>query len=238
MTREQLGEWGRLRALVEYVGFAALSMAAGAASLGRYVLKRGVWAGGVAALAAVSLLASSAGALSEADHGYIYNPGPLKPVDSVLKVKAGDPAPDFTLRAVSGRTVSLKDFQGRKNVVLSFIPAAWTPVCSDQWPGYNIARPVFERHNAVLLGISVDSLPTLFAWTRPMGALWFEVLSDFWPHGAVADLYGVLRSDGTAERALIFIDTRGVIRRVHVEDINRRPPLEIIDQALGQLNRP
>ena len=45
-----------------------------------------------------------------------------------------------------------------------------------------------------------------------MGDLWFPVLSDFWPHGAAADLYGILRSDGTSERALFVIDKRGIIR--------------------------
>jgi len=86
---------------------------------------------------------------------FIYNPGILKPVDSTLKVKVGDPAPDFTLPSLSGEKVTLSQFKGRKNVVLSFVPAAWTPVCSDQWPGYNIARSLFEDNNAILLGITV-----------------------------------------------------------------------------------
>ena len=133
----------------------------------------------------------------------------LKPVDSVLKVKVGQKAPDFTLKAVSGKTVSLKDFKGKKNVVLSFVPAAWTPVCSDQWPGYNIVQDLFEENHAVLLGITVDNIPTLYSWTRQMGDLWFDVLSDFWPHGAVASRYGILRTDGTAERAIIIIDQDG-----------------------------
>jgi len=185
-----------------------------------------------------SLLAGPAWGVSEAFKDQIYNPGQLKPLDSVLKVRVGDQAPDFALPAVAGGKVSLSDFRGRKNVVLSFVPAAWTPVCSDQWPGYNIARPLFEKHNAVLLGITVDNIPTLFAWTRQMGDLWFDVLSDFWPHGAVADRYGVLRGDGTTERALIFIDTQGVIRHVHVEDINRRPPLEQVAAALEKFSAP
>jgi peroxiredoxin (alkyl hydroperoxide reductase subunit C) len=156
----------------------------------------------------------------------------LKPVDSRLKVEIGRPAPDFTLPAVSGRKVTLSAFRGRKNVVLSFVPAAWTPVCSDQWPGYNIARELFDQNDAVLLGISVDNIPTLYAWTRAIGGLWFEVLSDFWPHGAVADRYGVLRSDGTAERALFVIDRRGIIRSLLVSDINERPDLQWLAEAL------
>ena len=168
----------------------------------------------------------------------IYDPGPLKPVDSTLKVKVGQPAPDFTLRSVAGERVRLRDFRGRKNVVISFVPAAFTPVCSDQWPGYNLARPLFESHDAVLLGITVDNIPTLYAWTRQMGTeLWFPVLSDFWPHGAVAGKYGVLRTDGVSERALFFVDKKGVLREIIVSDINRRPDLELIARALDKLGK-
>lgn len=177
---------------------------------------------------AVVFFASNALALSDVYKENIYPVGKLKPVDSVLKVKVGQKAPDFSLKAVSGKTVSLKDYIGKKNVVLSFVPAAWTPVCSDQWPGYNIVEDLFKENNAVLLGISVDNIPTLYSWTKQMGHLWFEVLSDFWPHGAVASRYGILRSDGTAERAIIIIDKKGMIRYIDVHDINERPPLESI----------
>jgi len=167
----------------------------------------------------------------------IYNPGNLKPRDSILKVKAGQSAPDFTLPAVSGEKISLSAYRGKKNVVLSFVPAAFTPVCSDQWPGYNIVKDMFEENDAMLLGITVDNIPTLHAWTRQMGKLWFEVLSDFWPHGSVADKYGVLRSDGLSERALFFIDKEGVISAILVMDINRRPDLEACSTELKKLNK-
>ncbi len=173
--------------------------------------------------------------LSDVYKGNIYQVGTLKPTDSKLKVKVGDPAPDFTLPAISGEKISLGQYRGKKNVVLSFVPAAWTPVCSDQWPGYNIAKDIFNRYDAVLLGITVDNLPTLFAWTNQMGQLWFPVLSDFWPHGAVAKRYGVLRSDGVSERALFVIDKKGIIRYVDVHDINKRPPLEDLMEALEKL---
>ena len=168
----------------------------------------------------------------------IYNPGQLKPIDSKLKVSIGEPAPDFTLPSVAGGDVALDQFRGKKNVVISFVPAAWTPVCSDQWPGYNIVKGMFDEHDAVLLGITVDNIPTLFAWTKQMGKLWFSVLSDFWPHGAVADRYGVLRSDGVSERALIYIDKRGIIRDIQVNDINKRPDLESCAINLEKMNKP
>ena len=191
-------------------------------------------------LSAIAMLISGTSvplfALSDAYKENIYQPGPLKPIDSTLKVKVGESAPDFTLPSLSGEMISLKHFQGKQNVVISFVPAAWTPVCSDQWPGYNIARGLFDQHDAILLGISVDNLPTLYSWTRQMGDLWFPVLSDFWPHGATAEKFGVLRSDGTAERALFIIDKAGILRFAKVEDINRRPNLEELIRALENAN--
>ncbi len=173
--------------------------------------------------------------LSDAYKNNIYQVGPLKPTDSRLKVKLGEKAPGFTLPSVSGEKVSLKEYYGKKNVVLSFVPAAWTPVCSDQWPGYNIVKDLFDTHDAILLGITVDNIPTLFSWTNQMGQLWFPVLSDFWPHGQTAEKYGILRTDGTSERALFVIDKKGVIRYIDVHDINERPPLESLVRELEKL---
>jgi peroxiredoxin (alkyl hydroperoxide reductase subunit C) len=166
----------------------------------------------------------------------IYNPGILKPIDSTLKVKVGQRAPDFTLPSLSGERISLSRFKCKKHVVLSFVPAAWTPVCSDQWPGYNIAQDFFQQYDAMLLGITVDNIPTLFAWTKQMGDLWFPVLSDFWPHGQLADSYGILRSDGVSERAIFVIDKSGILRYAHVSDINKRPRLEDLIHALEKLD--
>ncbi len=185
----------------------------------------------------VFVSAPMAFAISDAYKGNIYQPGALKPTDSKLKVKVGGPAPDFTLPSISGEKISLAQYRGKKNVVLSFVPAAWTPVCSDQWPGYNIVKDIFNQYDAILLGITVDNLPTLFAWTNQMGQLWFPILSDFWPHGGVAKKYGVLRSDGVSERALFVIDKKGVIRYIDVHDINKRPPLEDLMGALEKLKK-
>ena len=190
-------------------------------------------------LAAVPPLYGQSGGFSQSS----YPVGRLKPVDSVLTLKVGDRAPDFTLPALGGGKISLAQYRGRKNVVISFVPAAWTPVCSDQWPGYNIARELFEKHDAILLGITVDNLPTLHSWTRqmvvnPAEKIWFPVLSDFYPHGATAAQYGVLRSSGEAERALFVIDKRGLITYIDVHDINLRPPLEDLAKALEALGKP
>lgn len=166
----------------------------------------------------------------------IFKTPQLKPIDSELKVKIGESAPDFTLPSIQGEDITLSQYRENKNVILSFVPAAWTPVCSDQWPGYIFTKNLFENLDAIVLGITVDNIPTLHAWTRQMGDLWFPVLSDFWPHGAVAEKYGILRTDGVTERALIIIDKVGIIRYIHVENINKRPPLDIIVQALKKIN--
>ncbi|WP_320173439.1 peroxiredoxin [Maridesulfovibrio sp.] len=168
----------------------------------------------------------------------IYNQHQLKPVDSVLKVKVGDKAPDFSLSAISGNKVSLSDYRGKKNVVISFVPAAFTPICSDQWPGYNIARELFDMHGAIIIGITTDNFPSLYAWTTQMGegGLWFPVLSDFYPHGETAEKYGILRPEGISERAIFIIDKKGTIRYIDIHDINKRPDLGQIIKALEQLN--
>ena len=193
----------------------------------------------ISVLGILLLLCSSTSAqtLSEQFKGKIFNPGELKPVDSVTTLKVGDRAPNFTLQSLSGENISLRQYRGKKNVVISFVPAAWTPVCSDQWPGYNIAKSLFEKYDALLLGITVDNIPTLYAWTNEMGDLWFPVLSDFWPHGAVSEKYGVLRSDGVSERALFIIDKKGIIRYIDIHDINSRPKLEVLVKELEKLEK-
>ena len=167
----------------------------------------------------------------------IYDLGKLKPIDSVLKVKVGEPAPDFVLPSVSGKKISLSQFFGEKNVVLSFVPAAFTPVCSQQFPGYSVVKNVFDETDAVLLGITVDNIPTLHSWTRQMGKVWFHVLSDFWPHGAVAKEYGVFRSDGLTERAVFIIDKEGIIRFIQVSDINKKPDPNVCALELKKLGK-
>lgn len=189
------------------------------------------------AVAALLVMSGNSFGRSEAFKNNIYDPGMLKPTDSTLKVAVGEKMPDFTLPSVSGEKVSLNQFRGEKNVVISFVPAAWTPVCSDQWPGYNIVKDIFDANDAVLLGITVDNIPTLYAWTRQMGNLWFPVLSDFWPHGNVAEMFGVLRPEGVTERALFVIDKEGVLRYAYVEDINKRPDLKLLVTELEKLRK-
>lgn len=86
-----------------------------------------------------------------------------------------------------------------------------------------------------MLGISTDQVPTNEAWARTLGGLSYPLLSDHWPHGQVAALYGILRGDGRAERALFVIDKAGKLAYVHVSEIAKVPPLDPVMAALDAL---
>jgi peroxiredoxin (alkyl hydroperoxide reductase subunit C) len=137
-------------------------------------------------------------------------------------IKAGDIAPDFTLKDESGRDVTLSSFRGKLNVVLVFYPLSFTSLCSVQMPGYSKEKPRYEENDAQILGISVDSAPVHKAFAESVGVD-YPLLADFYPHGAVAAAYGVLRPEGVAERATFVIDKMGIVRHAEIHDIARVP---------------
>jgi glutaredoxin len=85
------------------------------------------------------------------------------------------------------------------------------------------------------LGISVDSKYSLKAWADSLGGITYPLLSDFWPHGGVAQMFGVLRTDGKSERAIFIIDKNGLIRYVDVHDIDDQPDNEILFNELEKV---
>jgi glutaredoxin len=88
---------------------------------------------------------------------------------------------------------------------------------------------------AQVLGISVDSVPCLVAWAKSLGGITYPLLSDFFPHGEVAQRYGVLREDGRSERALFIVDKQGIVRYVDVHDIDDQPDNEELFRVLAEL---
>ena len=86
-----------------------------------------------------------------------------------------------------------------------------------------------------MLGLSVDSLPSLQAWAESLAGISYPLLSDFYPHGKIAQSFGVLRSEGYSERALFIIDKQGVIRYVDVHDIDHQPDNEVLFAELEKL---
>jgi glutaredoxin len=102
-------------------------------------------------------------------------------------------------------------------------------------PSYEMDLQKFEGYNTQVLGISVDHVPTLKAWAESLGGINYPLLSDFWPHGEVAQRYGVLRDDGTAERALFVLDKRGIVRYVDIHDYDEQPDNNEIFRVLREL---
>jgi peroxiredoxin len=146
----------------------------------------------------------------------------------------GTPAPDFALPNQAGDPVSLRGLRGRP-VVLVFYPADWSPVCGDQLSLYNEVLPLFEKHNAQVLGISVDGRWSHQAFTESRN-LRFPLLADFEPKGAVTQLYGVYDAEnGLARRALFVLDADGVIRWSYVSPGNVNPGADGILNALEAL---
>jgi peroxiredoxin len=148
------------------------------------------------------------------------------------ELKPGDTAPDFTLRDQFGQDVTLSDYRGRKAVALFFYPFAFSGVCTGELGGIRDRLDEFLTFDTELLAISCDPRYTLRAWADTDG-LNFPLLSDFWPHGAICQAYGVFEADrGAASRSSYLVDREGVVRwAVHNE---RHEPRDL-DEHLTRL---
>ena len=149
-----------------------------------------------------------------------------------MALKAGDMAPDFTLKDHNGNEFKLSDFRG-KQVLLSFHPLGWTGVCAQQMQSLEENFKTFESLNTVPVGISVDSVPAKKAWAEHLGIKNVRLLSDFWPHGRVAQLYGIfIEEKGFSQRANIIVDENGKIAFVKVYEISQLPDIQEIIKTL------
>jgi len=148
-------------------------------------------------------------------------------------VKIGDTAKDFNLSDQDDNEIGLSSFKG-KRVLLSFHPLA--KVCADQMISLEKNRERFEKLNTVALGLSVDTVPSKKAWAKELGIKNTRLLSDFWPHGEVAGLYGIFREkDGVSERANIIVDENGKVAFVKVYPMSQLPDIEEIIKVLQEL---
>ncbi len=87
-----------------------------------------------------------------------------------------------------------------------------------------------------VLGLSVDSAPCLKAWAESLGGISYPLLSDFYPHGRVAELYGVLRPEDHSERAIFVIDKQGIIRYVDMHEIATQPDNDELFRVLAEVD--
>ena len=152
-----------------------------------------------------------------------------------MSLQVGDTAPDFELPSHRGDTVRLSSFAGQKNVVIAFHPLAFTPVCATQMQNYEKDKSWFDEQETHLLGLSVDAVPAKIEWAKVLGGINFDLLSDFHPHGGVADAYGVLRDGGISERAIFVVDKSGMVAFATVYDIPTLPDNAEVRQAIEAL---
>jgi len=144
------------------------------------------------------------------------------------RIAVGDIAPDFVLKDNRVQDIRLSDYRGKK-VLLAWHPLAWTGVCANQMKDLEDNLPEFEEYNTVPLGMSIDTYPSKNAWAKELGIANVKLLSDFWPHGKVAQDYGLFLEDkGFSERANVLIDEAGKVIWVKTYDIPELPDIEEI----------
>ena len=127
-------------------------------------------------------------------------------------LSVGATAPDFELKNQYGELVKLSSFKGEKNVVLLFIPFAFTGTCTGELCAIRDDLAAFQNDSVQVLAVSCDSPFTQKMFAEQEGYK-FPVLADFWPHGAAAKAYGIFNEDlGCAMRGTFIIDKEGIIR--------------------------
>jgi peroxiredoxin len=152
-----------------------------------------------------------------------------------MAVEIGEQAPDFELTDQHGTPVRLSGFRGSKNVVLVFYPLAFSGVCSGELCAMRDEFHEVTRDDVELLTVSVDSRFTHKAWADAENFS-FALLSDFWPHGAVAKAYGVFQENmGIATRGTFVIDKAGVVRWKVVNPIPEARDIADYQKALASL---
>ncbi|MBI5000971.1 MAG: redoxin domain-containing protein [Euryarchaeota archaeon] len=143
-------------------------------------------------------------------------------------VKAGSKAPDFELDDQNEKKFRLSDFRGKK-VLLSFHPLAWTGVCAKQMQSLEANFDEFGKLNAIAVGVNVDSVPSKKAWADSLGISKTRLLADFWPHGGVAQKFGIFRErEGFSERANVIIGSDGKAAFFKVYPIGDLPDIREI----------
>ena len=143
--------------------------------------------------------------------------------------EVGTEAPDFTLKDQNNQEVTLSSFRGRQSVLVVFYPFAFSPICTGELCIVRDDLSSYQNAEAQILAVSVDHAFTLKAYAEAQGYQ-FPLLSDFWPHGKVAQAYGVFNDKaGMALRGTFLVDVGGVIRFAEVN-----PPGQARDQSAWQ----
>ena len=152
-----------------------------------------------------------------------------------MAVEVGSQAPDFTLNDYNKQPVTLSDFQGDKPVLLVFYPFAFSGICQGELCQLRDEFDDYAGNGVQVLGVSVDTPFSLKAWADQQGYQ-FPLLSDFWPHGEVAQKYGVFNDKaGLAVRGTFLIGTDGVVQFAEVNEPGEARDQEAWKKAIAGL---
>jgi peroxiredoxin (alkyl hydroperoxide reductase subunit C) len=147
----------------------------------------------------------------------------------------GTTAPDFTLKSQNGEDVTLSSFRGVKNVLVVFYPFAFSGICTGELCAIRDDIDGYQNDDVQVLAVSCDTMFSLRAWADDQG-YGFPLLSDFWPHGAVAQQYGVfLPEPGMATRGSFLVDREGVLRWAVINGPGEARDLGAYRAALAEL---
>jgi peroxiredoxin len=153
-----------------------------------------------------------------------------------VPAEIGQSAPDFTRRATTGDEITLSQFRGEKPVVLVFIPFSFTGVCEGELCAIRDDFTAFTASGAQVLVITTDPAPSQKMWADTQG--WtFPMLTDFWPHGEVAQAYGAFNEKlGCANRVTVVINEDGtIVDRFESPDLGTARTQERYEEAMAKL---
>jgi len=152
-----------------------------------------------------------------------------------MPIAVGDQAPDFALTDQHGRTVRLADLRGRKAALVVFYPWAFSGVCGGELHAMQADLDDLVSDEVELVTVSTDSMYALRSFADQEGFT-FPMLSDFWPHGAVAEAYGVLHDGiGIALRGTFLVDRDGIVRWSVLNGIPDARDIEDYKRAIADL---
>ncbi len=155
-----------------------------------------------------------------------------------MPIEVGALAPDFTLRDQNNEEVTLSSFRGQKAVLLVFYPLAFTGICTGELCVVRDDLVTFQNDDVQIITVSVDSPYSHKIFSEREGYE-FPLLSDFWPHGAVAQAYGVFNEQvGYANRGTFLIDRDGVVRFAEMNEPGQGRDAEKWRQAIKELAGP
>lgn len=150
-------------------------------------------------------------------------------------IQVGSNAPNFLVKDQHGQNISLSDYRGKK-VLLSWHPLAWTPVCADQTRALENNWQTFQNLNTVPLCFSVDAPPCKKAWATALLINNVSLPSDFWPHGKVAESYGIFNEQqGVSDRANIIIDENGIVKWAKAYYAEQLPDINEVIEVLSNM---